>query len=367
MNNQFQKNSSIEKTAEASSSQPSKPKPYKKNYSENKTGYSPRGRSNYKGPQERDRGKDQSSGKKVFRKPYNSNKKRLRIPQEVRDISREHNLPIFTSLLVYKEKVTLEEVLQQKKEKEERKQEARKICAKHRSINLALACLLVKENMTAEDFFAKRKAREEKKREKEQKQKLSMKEDNSQEKAFQTLTEHIKREREIVLMRYEKGAISGALKDFTPYDFLFSTQSSLKKIHRLEIKYMYEKSEEKGLDKMIMYDKGVQKQKLRPSHGPDGRYHFSQSVLQNGTEVMIILHQGEILRGIIEWFTPYDILLKVGSKKVWVFRHAVVNCSALRRPPKKDAEKKENNGGENRSESESEKKKKKMKMRKKRK
>ena len=81
---------------------------------------------------------------KRFNSKNNNNKKKTRIPVEVKEIATKHGLGIYTALSVHREKISLEDAIAQKKEKEARKEKAQKICDAHPDITLALACSLVK-------------------------------------------------------------------------------------------------------------------------------------------------------------------------------------------------------------------------------
>jgi sRNA-binding regulator protein Hfq len=78
---------------------------------------------------------------------------------------------------------------------------------------------------------------------------------------------------------------------------------------------------------MIIIDKNTYEKKLRPSYGKKGRYQFPEGVLQEGNEIMLALHEGEIIRGKIVWYTNYDIFLQMGKKHLWIFRHSVIDSA----------------------------------------
>jgi sRNA-binding regulator protein Hfq len=47
-----------------------------------------------------------------------------------------------------------------------------------------------------------------------------------------------------------------------------------------------------------------------------------------GIEVVVTLLEGEVLRGIVAWFSRYEFALTVkGGVQVTVFRHALVNVT----------------------------------------
>lgn len=236
---------------------------------------------------------------------------------------------------VYQGKWTIEQAIDEDIARDERKQKAMEICKKHKDINLALACLLLKEEMTPDEFYKKQKEREQKKIEKELQKKQRMQEDAKQENAFEKLTKYCDEKTPLVLAKYGGEFQKGYIKDFTPYEFTFVIENKTKLIHRLSIKYLFEEQYFASLKKWIMTDKSIQKKKLKPSYKPDGRYVIPDSVLQEGAEIMLVLHEGEMVRGKILWYTPYDLYLAAMKNEIFLMRHSVIECALLRRPPKK--------------------------------
>lgn len=272
-------------------------------------------------------------GKKHFNKKNNHhNKKKTRIPVEVKEIATKHGLGIYTALSVHREKISLEDAIAQKKEKEARKEKAQKICEAHPDITLALACSLVKENISIDEYKEQKRVLEQKRLEKEMQKKKKMQSDDAQKEAFEQLTKYMKKDTILVVEKYKGKYQTVRIKDFTPYEFFAADRKdNIEKLHRLEIKYMYERSVQKTLKKFIMVDKDIQKKRLKPTHGREGRFKFSDEMLQKGNEVILALHEGEILRGTILWATPYDIMLNLANNRVWVFQHAVTDCMLMRK------------------------------------
>ena len=274
------------------------------------------------------------TGKKKFpNKRFKKNNRKSHISPKVKFLAREHGLGMYDALAVHKKKITLEQALINKQEKEERKKVAMEICSKHPNIELPLACHLVKENLSVEEYFERKKQIEIKKVQKEQQKKEKMQKDMSQEKAFAKLSQYVEKKTSLVIEKYKNKEKTVQIRDFTPYEFSIKHpyKEVYDKIHRLEIKYMYSKNIQKTVKKFIMFDKSLQKKRLKPTHGKEGRFRFSENDLNEGNEVMLALHEGEMLRGKIIWSTPYDIMLNLANNKIWVFRHAVNDCMVLKR------------------------------------
>ncbi|WP_372371297.1 hypothetical protein [Candidatus Uabimicrobium sp. HlEnr_7] len=262
-----------------------------------------------------------------------TNKRRkTKIPDEVKEISTTHNLGIYTALSIYRNKISLEDAIAQKKEKDIRKEKAQKMCDAHPEITLALACSLIKDNISIEEHRQQKLTLEKKRLDKEMQKKLKMQNDNLQKDAFSQLSKYMEKDSIVVIEKYKNKYQTVRIKNFTPYEFFAADRKdNIEKIHRLEIKYMYERSIQKTLKKFIMVDKDVQRKRLKPTHSRDGRFSFSKEMLQQGNEVILSLHEGEMLRGTILWSTPYDIMLNLANNRVWVFQHAVANCSLMRK------------------------------------
>ncbi|MEX2665948.1 hypothetical protein [Candidatus Uabimicrobium amorphum] len=268
-------------------------------------------------------------GKKRF---DNNKKKKTRIPTEVKEIATKHGLGIYTALSVHREKISLEDAIAQKKEKEARKEEAQKICEAYPDITLALACSLVKENISIEKYKEQKRVLEQKRLDKEMQKKKKMQSDDAQKAAFEQLTKYTEKDTILVIEKYKNKYQTVRIKDFTPYEFFAADRKdNIEKIHRLEIKYMYERAVQKTLKKFVMVDKDIQRKRLKPTHGREGRFKFPEEMLQKGNEVILSLHEGEILRGTILWATPYDIMLNLANNRVWVFQHAVTDCMLMRK------------------------------------
>ena len=201
---------------------------------------------------------------------------------------------------------------------------------------MALACMLVKQNMTPEEYFQKKESRLKERKNKDVRQKETMMSDQNQQAAFDALAEYCKNGTPLELAKYGGATQKGILQDFTPYEFFFCSQNKVGRVHRLELKYFFLEQSGEAIKKWIMTDKNIQQKKLKPSYKPVGRYQFPEGVLQNEAEIMVALHEGEMIRGKIVWCTPYDILLLANKHHIWVFRHAVVECALIRKPPKKD-------------------------------
>lgn len=165
---------------------------------------------------------------------------------------------------------------------------------------------------------------------KEKKQK--MQKDSQQLPAYQTLEKYCREKTSLELAQYGGTFLKGIIREFTPYEFYFCTDNGESEIHRLQIKYFYLQEQSALVQQWVMLDKSIQGKKGCPSSKPADRYKFPEGILQNDAEIMLALHEGEMIRGTVVWFTAYDIMLKANNCNIWVFRHAILDCALLQRP-----------------------------------
>lgn len=294
-----------------------------------------RPRRDFSGPR-RD-GASQGPSRSYMRRPegkvFNRRPRRKPpIPPAVKSVAEQNQLPVGTAFKIVRGEITLEQALADKQIKEERKQKAKQLCEHFPDINFALACLLVKDNITPEQYFAKKLEHYSKQQAKDQLKKQRMQGDNKQTPAFTTLAQYCTDKVAIELALYNQKFCEGLIKDFTPYEFVFAMGENTDKIHRLSMKYFCLQQDAAAIKKLIMIDKAILKKNLRPSHKAEGRYQFAEGVLQEKNEIILALHEGEIIRGAVLWSTPFDIMLRVGKYPIWVFRHAVIDCTQSKRP-----------------------------------
>lgn len=164
------------------------------------------------------------------------------------------------------------------------------------------------------------------------KKKQKMQKDSQQLPAYQTLEKYCREKTPLELALYGGTCLKGILKEFTPYEFYFHAEKKELEIHRLQIKYFYLKGHSALVQKWVMIDTSIQRKKADPSCKTLERYQFPEGMLQNDAEIMLALHEGEMIRGTVLWFTAYDIMLKANKCSIWIFRHAIADCVLLKSP-----------------------------------
>jgi len=159
-----------------------------------------------------------------------------------------------------------------------------------------------------------------------------MQKDARQLPAYQTLEKYCREKTPLELALYGGTCLKGILREFTPYEFYFLTDNRELEIHRLQIKYFYLQGHSALVQQWVMIDKSIRRKKGYSSGKPADRYQFPEGLLQNDAEIMLALHEGEMIRGTVVWFTAYDIMLKTNKCSIWVFRHAIAECALLKSP-----------------------------------
>ena len=119
----------------------------------------------------------------------------------------------------------------------------------------------------------------------------------------------------------------------------FAVQASLdgadaEEVHKLTLKFAYQPDDWKKVRKSIKSNKEVAAQGLEPAKRPQDRYTCSDRRLfgyvDNEREVVVTLVDGDVLRGVVSWFSRYEFGLKVkGDVEVTVFRHSLHDLKAV--------------------------------------
>ena len=99
-------------------------------------------------------------------------------------------------------------------------------------------------------------------------------------------------------------------------------------IHKLTLKFAYAPADAKKMRKAIKKDKTVAGEGLEPAKRPQDRYTCSDRRLfgyvDSGREVVATLMDGDVLRGVITWFSRYECGFKLkGDVELTLFRHAL--------------------------------------------
>ena len=124
------------------------------------------------------------------------------------------------------------------------------------------------------------------------------------------------------------------ISEFTKYTFTLQGEGEKQEVPKTDVKYCYKTEDAEKIQSLMRYDEEIQAQKLKPIASRKERYEVdTQEIWQARKErypIEVIMHEGEIFRGMVDWVSSYEIkmVLENGSKIV-VFRHATCDFKAF--------------------------------------
>lgn len=138
---------------------------------------------------------------------------------------------------------------------------------------------------------------------------------------------------QLAVVLHDGRTLAGTVELVEPYTFRVAAEGTEPEdVHKLQAKYAYNPSDWKKVKKAVRQDKEVAKQPAEPAVRPQDRYSCSDrrlfGYLDQGTEVVATLLDGDVLRGTVGWFSRYEFGLGVrGDIEVTVFRHSLHDLS----------------------------------------
>ena len=113
------------------------------------------------------------------------------------------------------------------------------------------------------------------------------------------------------------------------YDLVIDSEDGdIKVLPKTDVKVLYPNKLSDAVLPLIKVDKGVEDLQLEPIISPKARYHIKNKslfpLIHEKRVVFFTLLEGEIIRGVIEDFSRYDITVNLkGGIPVTILRHAV--------------------------------------------
>ncbi|MDE0317194.1 MAG: cold shock domain-containing protein [Candidatus Poribacteria bacterium] len=108
-----------------------------------------------------------------------------------------------------------------------------------------------------------------------------------------------------------------------------------KVVPKTEVKYCYKDVDAENVMALLRYNEDIKTKQLKPALSQDEVYTIDAETIRDarkdGNSIEIILREGEIFQGTVDWISPYEIklVLKNGAKVV-VFRHAICEFSLIK-------------------------------------
>ncbi len=140
---------------------------------------------------------------------------------------------------------------------------------------------------------------------------------------------------ELALVLHDGRTIRGEVRGLEPYTFRFDfPDGSTEELHKLQVKYGYAPTEWKKVKKGVRQDRKVAKNAETPAVRPQDRYSCSDrrlfGYLDQRVDVVATLLDGDVLRGVITWFSRYEFGMVLRTEaEVTVFRHSLKALAPL--------------------------------------
>ena len=105
-------------------------------------------------------------------------------------------------------------------------------------------------------------------------------------------------------------------------------------IPKKDIKYCYKDVDAENVHALLIFKEDIKSQQLKPIESQEDSYIIDSEMIRrarkDGISIEVILREGEVFQGTVDWISPYEIkmVLKNGSKVV-VFRHAICAFSVI--------------------------------------
>lgn len=137
----------------------------------------------------------------------------------------------------------------------------------------------------------------------------------------------------LTMARFGENAAPFEVVGVDPYQAILKAEDGTQvEAHKLSLKYAYDTDAWKKVRKALKKDKRLASKGLAPAKQPQDRYTCSDKRLfgyvDSGAEVQATLVDGDVLRGVVQWFSRYEFGLMIkGDVEVTVFRHALHDLS----------------------------------------
>jgi sRNA-binding regulator protein Hfq len=218
-------------------------------------------------------------------------------------------MPMQMAMAVAYGKLPLNEAL----EKLARREQVNRLMERH-SLSRALATQIVLGQASLDQVLSRRR----------------LSEHRESHRARSVLEEHAATGAPVTLLLHGHRRLMGRILVVDAYMFRVKPEEGEPEdIHKLQVKAAFDPEAYKRVRKILKFDKELEKAPIAPIARPQDRYTCSDRRLfrymDEKTEVQVTLLEGEVIRGVIGWFSRYEfgLKLKSGDAEVVVFRHAL--------------------------------------------
>ena len=131
----------------------------------------------------------------------------------------------------------------------------------------------------------------------------------------------------MVFERYRE-TLEGIIIRRLTYAFDVLSEGQVRRIDKIGIKYMYKRNQAFQIMRHIEFDEALKRRKLDAIVPKSNRYQIEDGILtqccKENISVTARLHGGEIITGLVDWFSRYEIKINVTNRSgVVVFRHGL--------------------------------------------
>ena len=250
--------------------------------------------------------------------------------EEILQLTAKYKMSIPIAKSIIDGKFTLEEYFKVHEEKEARKSKALQIKNNHPDIPLETCYKLVDNNIDVAEY-------QERQNQKEKKRgvwyKNYLKDRLSDNEPLNNYLQKLKKSKSLITFHlYDMKSKIGIVHSYTPYELKVLCNRKLITIPKLDVKYFCRDRNNELILKSLTINRDLQKSPILPSKNPQERFKLPTEELKKGTKLQLILGEGEQIVGYVDWFSKYDLKLKLqptSRHSVMVFQHAITDAKIL--------------------------------------
>jgi hypothetical protein len=271
--------------------------------------------------------------KAIYDIPQYQRQKNSRLASEKQAalLAEKENIPLPVAKKIVAGQLTLEEHLAEEQQKRERREQAIEIHKKYPELPLNVCYQVVDEKIGVQEFMERRTIRKQRRQNWYLTYLQSHQQDNLPLSLY--LQKLIHKKIKTFFAFFDHDSMMGTVVGYTPYNLKIKDQSGkIEMYSKLNLKYFCRASYVHKVLSLIAINPEWRSQNVIPSSDPDERYQIASEMLQEGNVIELTMGGGEVVRGMVNWASSFDIklLLSVQPKaSIVVFRHAVVDAKLL--------------------------------------
>ncbi|WP_372366288.1 hypothetical protein [Candidatus Uabimicrobium sp. HlEnr_7] len=250
--------------------------------------------------------------------------------EEILELTKKYEMPIPIAKSIIDKKFTLEEYFKANEQKEIRKEKALQIKKAHADIPLETCYKLIDNNLNVDEYIEQQDLKEKKRGIWYKNYLKDRLQDNE---PLNNYLQKLKKSKSLVTFHlYDMKSKIGIVHSYTPYELKILCNRKLITIPKLDIKYFCRDRNNELILKSLTINRDLQKSPILPSKNPQERFKLPLEELKKDTKIEIFLGEGEQVTGYIDWFSKYDIKMKLqptSRYSLMIFQHAITNINIL--------------------------------------